>query len=115
MLGRGGKAPAGEDLLGGEYSPVVLRPSWGLVSILAGLLALSARYWAWYLPVELPWYQRPLLSPLVTLIFGLIGLAIAWPLRRSGSLARAGLLLNGTICLIMVLLVAGVVAWRMMR
>lgn len=114
MAGRGKPARA-DDLLGGEYAPVSLRVSWGLVSIVCGLAALTARYWAWYLPLDLPWHQRPMVSPVVTLILGLLGLAIAGAVRHRGGMARIGLFLNGTICGILALLAVAVLIWRFMR
>lgn len=108
-------APQPEDLMGGEYSPIALRPSWGLVSMVAALLSLSASQWAWYLPINVPWHLRPLIAPTATLCLAVVGLAIAWPLRRRSGVARAAFFINGIICALLSLMVLAFVAWRLLR
>ena len=102
----------GDDLWGGEYATVSFRPSWNAISILCALLALSSRYWAYYLPIELSksWH-RPMLAPFASVGLGLLGLFLALVGRRFGDRGRAGLFLNATICGVCLLLAAGLVLW----
>lgn len=102
----------GEELWGGEYAVVSFRPSWNVVSACCALLALSARYWVRYLPIETTYtWQRPLLVPLASVSLGIVGLVLALVGRRFGDRGRAGLFLNATICGVALLLAAGLVLW----
>jgi hypothetical protein len=107
--------PRVDDLLGDEYSPIALRPSWSLLSILFALLALSSRYWAWRLPIELGPWQRPLLAPLATVACSALGLAIAVAIRRQSGLARFALFLNGVICGLILLIIVAILLWWRLR
>jgi hypothetical protein len=109
------RKPGIDDLLGDEYSPIALRPSWSLLSIGFALLALTSRYWAWRLPMALSYWQRPLLAPVATVVCSGIGLAIALVIRRQGGLARFALFLNGVICGLIVLIIVAILLWWRLR
>lgn len=102
----------GDELWGGEYAVVSFRPSWNAISILCALLALSSRYWVFYLPIELgrSWH-RPMLPSLASVVFGILGLLLALVGRRLGDRSRAGLFLNATICGVALALAAGLALW----
>lgn len=107
-----GEERLGDEMWGGEYAVVSFRPSWNVVSVICALLALSTRYWVWYLPIETgKSWQRPMLVPLFSVALGLVGLAIALVGRRFGDQSRAGLFLNGTICAVALLLAAAMMLW----
>ena len=106
----------GEEMWGGEYAVVSVRPSWNALSVLCALLALSTRYWVWYLPIETTHsWQRPMLMPLFSVGLGLAGLAIALVARRYGDRSRAGLFLNAVICGVALLMALAMTAWWLRR
>lgn len=111
-----GEERLGDEMWGGEYAVVSLRPGWNALSVICALLALSTRYWVWYLPIETSRsWQRPMLVPLFSIGLGLVGLALALVGRRFGDQSRAGLLLNGTICGVALLMALGMTLWWLRR
>ena len=107
----------GDDgMWGGEYAVVSFAPSWNLLSVLCALLALSTRYWVWYLPIQTTHsWQRPMLVPAFSVGLGLVGLAIALVARRFGDRSRAGLFLNAVICGVALVLALAMAAWWLRR
>lgn len=103
-----------DEFLGSDYAVVKVAPSLGLVSLSFFVAALASPYWVYYLPLrfEHSW-QRPVLVPIVTFVLALLGLLGGFFGRRSKhpGLARLGLFLNGVICGLMLLMIAGLVVW----
>lgn len=106
-----------DELWGGEYAVVSFRPSWNAVSVLLALLALSARYWVYLVPLETTYsWQRPMLVPLASVGLGIVGLVVALLGRRFGDQGRAGLFLNATICGVALALAGGLaIFWSLRR
>lgn len=103
---------SGEELWGGEYATVSFLPGWNALSTLCALLALSARYWVRFLPIETQYaWQRPLLVPAASVGLGVVGLLVALAGRRFGDRSRAGLFLNAVICSVAFLLALALVVW----
>lgn len=102
----------GDELWGGEYAAISFRPSWNAISVICALLALSSRYWAFYLPIELSksWH-RPMLPSIASVSLGIVGLLLALVGRRRGDPGRAGLLLNAIICGVCLVLAATLAIW----
>ncbi|MEM6792800.1 MAG: hypothetical protein AAF725_02385 [Acidobacteriota bacterium] len=103
-----------------EYSVIRLQPSWALLSIAIFLFSLPLRFWARWAPWHpRHYYLEPDLLVTTTVGVSVAGMLVAWLGLYSGGqrqLARWGLLLNGTVAVLMILLAsAALIYFRLLR
>lgn len=110
------KEERSDELWGGEYATVSFGLSWNVISVFCALLSLTSIHWVYYLPIQLSksWH-RPMLVPLVSVSFGVLGLLVALVGRFRGEKTKAGLFLNATICGITLAMAASLAIWWSIR